>query len=170
MSLSLSEVVVPALVGGMGTLQTVLRRASAHAEAGALDPEALLGARLRDDMFDFVQQVQAATDTARRGSARLAGVEPSSLPDPERSFDALLERVQRTIEAVKGVDRGAIDRRQEESFVVDLGQEMTFTGRSYALGFAVPNCLFHVSMAYGIMRQQGVALGKIEYIAPFMSA
>jgi len=168
MSLNLSDIVVPTFVGGLGTLRTVLDRAAQHAEAEKLDVDSLLDARLYDDMFTFSQQIQAATDTARRVGQRLAGAEPSSMPDPERTFAALGERVGETLEQVRGLDKAAIDEREDVSFTVNLGMELTFTGRSYALTFGVPNFLFHVSMAYALMRHRGVQLGKVDYIAPFM--
>jgi hypothetical protein len=168
MSLNLSEIVVPTFVGGLGTLKTVLERAAEHAEAKKLDVSSLLQARLYDDMYTFTQQIQAATDTARRVGQRLAGVEPSSMPDPEGTFAALGARVQETLALVREFDPAAIDERQDVSFMVNLGMDLTFTGRSYALTFAVPNFLFHVSMAYGLMRHRGVQLGKVDYIAPFM--
>jgi len=168
MTLALSEIVIPTFSGGLGTLHNVLGRAAKHCEAQSLEPGVLLGARLKEDMFDFTEQVQAATDTARRVVERLAGGEPTSRPDPERSFEALLARVRETQGSMRSADRQAIDARQEERFTVNLGQEVPFTGRSYTLAFGLPNFLFHVSMAYGLMRQQGVALGKVEYLAPFI--
>jgi len=168
MTLPLSDIVLPTFTGGLGTLKIVLDRAAEHAVAQAVDPSLLLDARLYEDMFTFTQQVQAATDTARRVTERLAGREPSSMPDPAGTFEALRERVAQTLEAVRGADREAIDARQEERFTVDLGQPMPFTGRTYTLSFGIPNFLFHVSMAYAVMRHRGVTLGKIEYIAPFM--
>jgi len=166
--MNLSDIVVPTFVGGLGTLATVLERAAQHAEAEKLEVGSLLDARLYDDMFTFSQQIQAATDTARRVGQRLAGAEPGSKPDPERTFAALRARVSETLELVRGLDRAAIDERQDVSFTVNLGQEMTFTGRSYTLTFGVPNFLFHVAMAYALMRHRGVQLGKVDYIAPFM--
>ena len=112
-------------------------------------------------------------DTARRVTERLANREPSSKPDPESSFAALTaprRRVAETIEGVLSADRAAIDKRQDDNFTVNIGQDIPFTGRSYALAFGVPNVLFRVSMAYGIMRHNGVQLGKVDYIAPFLSA
>jgi hypothetical protein len=79
-------------------------------------------------------------------------------------------RVAETIEGVLSADRAAIDNRQDDNFTVNIGQDIPFTGRSYALAFGVPNVLFRVSMAYGIMRHNGVQLGKVDYIAPFLSA
>ena len=50
-----------------------------HAAERNIEPVALLQARLFPDMFPLVRQVQIATDTAKFGAARLAGVR-TSLP------------------------------------------------------------------------------------------
>jgi len=171
MSLTLSDVVRTTFVGGLGTLNSVLEAAAKH---GGGDPEAanaLLEARLIDDMFTLAQQVQAATDTARRVTDRLAGRDASRREDPERSIDALRERIAQTIEHVRAGDAAAIDARTDQAMTIDLGGgPMEFTGRSYALGFAIPNFLFHVATAYDILRHRGVQLGKVDYVRPFVGA
>jgi hypothetical protein len=119
-------------------------------------------------MFTFTEQIQAATDTARRGTDRLADKEATSADDPAATIDGLSERVKATIEHVSACDRPAIDASLDRKFKVNMGVELDFTGRTYALGFALPNFLFHVTTAYDILRHKGVELGKREYIAPFL--
>ena len=41
---------------------------------------------------------------------------------------------------------------------------MRVSGADYANEFAVPNFYFHVSMAYALLRQGGVSLGKRKFI------
>jgi hypothetical protein len=38
------------------------------------------------------------------------------------------------------------------------------TGRDYLADVAVPNFFFHATMAYAILRHNGVPLGKMDYI------
>jgi hypothetical protein len=40
------------------------------------------------------------------------------------------------------------------------------TGSDYFLEHALPNFFFHVSHAYAILRHNGVALGKRDYLGP----
>ncbi|MGD8863458.1 MAG: DUF1993 domain-containing protein [Myxococcales bacterium] len=168
---TLSDFTSTSFLGGLGTLRALLDAADKHAEGESIPVTDLLGARLRDDMFDFKQQVQAATDSARRITDRLSGAEASSRPDPEPTVAALLARIDETIEHVKSADASKIDENADVELSVDLGAgPMTFTGRSLALGFAVPNVLFHVTTAYDILRHRGVSLGKVMYVMPFMSA
>lgn len=170
-TMTLSDFVCTSFLGGLGTLRTVLEAAQKHAEAEAIPITELLEARLSPDMFTFTQQIQAATDTTRRITDRLSGLDASSMPDPEASVAALMERIDATIERVKSADTAKIDAMADVELSIDLGAgPMPFTGRSLALGFAVPNVLFHAATAYDIMRHRGVALGKVMYIMPFMAA
>ncbi|MCY1464236.1 hypothetical protein D9M71_822350 [compost metagenome] len=43
-------------------------------------------------------------------------------------------------------------------------QEIHFTGRTYLLGFVLPNFYFHLTTAYGILRHNGVEIGKKDYL------
>jgi hypothetical protein len=44
------------------------------------------------------------------------------------------------------------------------GQDVKFNGLQYLLGHALPNFYFHVVTAYGVLRANGVELGKRDYI------
>ena len=43
---------------------------------------------------------------------------------------------------------------------------LEFKGLPYLVGYALPNLNFHMSMAYAILRHNGVDLGKQDYIGP----
>jgi hypothetical protein len=45
---------------------------------------------------------------------------------------------------------------------------MDLPGKAFAMGAAVPNINFHLSMAYAILRKEGVPLGKKDFIMPFV--
>jgi hypothetical protein len=172
MSLTLSDLVIPSFVGALSSLRATIDAAERHAAAHDLDPRVLLDARLYPDMFSFTRQVQAASDTARRGIARLAGVEAERVEDNETSFGELAARVEMSLARVRGADRAAIDASAARVFQAPLGPgaQREFTGRSYITGFALPNLLFHVTTAYGIMRHSGVVLGKRDFLGPFIAA
>ncbi len=171
MPLSLSDVVRTTFLGGLGELNALLDAAEKHASDNPVEMTGLLDARLADDMFDFVKQIQTATDNARRITDRLVGNEPSSRPDPEPTIAALKARVDETIAHVRAADAAAIDASVDRAMKIDLGAgEMDFTGRSYALGFGLPNFTFHVVTAYGILRHRGLPLGKVGFITPYLRA
>ncbi len=170
MSISLSDALLPTLVGGLGTLSAVINKASAHCDAKSIEPTTLLEARLYPDMFTFTRQVQVASDLARRGVDRLAGREPSSVEDNETSFGELRNRVTSTITLVTATSTDTIDAAAPREITINVGKELTGTGQTYALGFVVPNFLFHVSTAYAILRERGVELGKRDFLTSFIAA
>ncbi|TCU23803.1 uncharacterized protein DUF1993 [Rhizobium azibense] len=47
------------------------------------------------------------------------------------------------------------------------GNKMTFRGDEYVTVFALPNFYFHVATAHAILRNQGVPVGKLDYLGRF---
>jgi hypothetical protein len=41
---------------------------------------------------------------------------------------------------------------------------LRFRGDVFLKHFALPNVFFHVTMTYALLRQAGVALGKMDYL------
>src|SRR5258708_19300158 len=93
---SLYTVSVPVFLRGHAVLSELLRKGEAHAASYKITPSALLTARLFPDMFPLTGQVQAASDTAKRATARLEGVEPPRFEDNEATFQELYARTQPT--------------------------------------------------------------------------
>jgi hypothetical protein len=164
--LSLYDASIPPVVRALEILATLLRKGQVHAEAEKLDPSALLDARLAPDMLPLSAQVQRVSDTAKGAAARLAGAEMPSFPDEETSFSELQERIAKTLAFVKSIRREDIDGQEAREIVLSprRGTPMTFTGQSYLQTFVLPNVYFHLSIAHGILRNQGVPIGKLDYL------
>ena len=165
MSLSMYEAAVPPLARSLNNLSAILAKAAAHAEARGFDPAVLLQARLYPDMFPLVRQVQIATDIARRGLARLAGVESSSMEDNEAGFDDLIGRIETTLTSLEGFTPEQIDGTETKAIELPIrGETLRFNGQSFLLFFVLPNVYFHVTTAYDILRHNGVELGKRDFL------
>jgi hypothetical protein len=168
MALSFYDISVPVFVRGLGQLSHVLDKGLAHAQASGTDPAALFEARLAPDMFTLAGQVQSASDAAKLGTARIAGITAPSFPDTEASYPELQARVARTIEFLHGVDRAQVDGAEAREIVMKVrGNELKFTAERYLLQFALPNFFFHVTTAYGVLRHSGVPVGKLDYLGSF---
>jgi hypothetical protein len=76
MPYSMSQASLPALEMGLNALAGLLDKAEAYAAAKKIESTILLNTRLAPDMFSLTGQVQAATDLAKNGAARLSGSEP----------------------------------------------------------------------------------------------
>jgi len=165
MTLSMYQASVPVFLQGLKNLSIILDKAAAEAPERGLEASALLQQRLAPDMFPLVRQVQIASDHAKGATARLAGLEIPKFEDTEASFDELKQRLSRVRDFVLGVAADRIDGSEERDIVLRIGgQDMTFKGQTYLLYFALPNFYFHLTTAYGILRHNGIALGKRDFI------
>ena len=165
MTISMFSAAVPVYTQFLGGLSNVLKKAEAFAEAKKIDPSVLITARIAPDMFALARQVQIATDHAKGSLARLAGVEPPVFADTETTFAELQARIAKTLDYVKTFKPEQIDGSEDKEIVLTFGtQKFPFTGQTYLTGFALPNFFFHSSMAYAILRHNGVEIGKRDFM------
>ena len=165
MTISMYQASVPVLIRMLTNLKGILQKAAAHAKAKKIDEAALLDARLYPDMFGFTRQIQIACDFARNIGARLAGVEPPSYEDNEKTFAELVSRVDRSIEYLRTLTAPMVDGSEGREIVRPIrGEPKKFTGIGYLLQFALPNFFFHTTTAYAILRHGGVEVGKNDFV------
>lgn len=165
MSLSMYQASVPVFQRTLTSLSVILEKGLAFAEARKIEPQVLLQSRLAPDMFPLVRQVQIASDTAKGAGARLAGIDIPSFPDEEATFADLQARVTKTLDFLNGIHSTQIDGSDDRTVILKTHTgEVTFTGQSYLLFFALPNFFFHVTAAYAILRHNGVEIGKLDYL------
>ena len=165
MALSLYETSVPALKRTLRALSAILAKATEYAATRKIEPGALLNARLYPDMFPLVRQIQIASDLAKGCAARLGQVEIPSYADDETTFDALQQRITRTLAFIDSVDAAAIDASEDTAIVLKLRErEVAFTGKTYLLAWVLPNFYFHAATAYDILRHNGLEVGKKDFL------
>jgi len=168
MQVSIYEISVPVYVKLLGGMKAQLDKAAAYAKAGGFEEAALLDARLFPDMWSLKRQVQAATNHAFRGTARLAGLPIPQITEAAASFADLHARIDETIAFITGVDRAAVEAGAAREITFPLGNEQrTMTGQAYFLGFTLPNFYFHLTTAYNILRHNGVPVQKTDFTGPF---
>ncbi|MDJ0842698.1 DUF1993 domain-containing protein [Crocosphaera sp.] len=165
MTLSMYQAGIPPLTRSLNNLVRILEKGATHAEAKKIDPLVLIGFRLYPDMFPLSKQVQIASDIARRGMARLAGVEAPAMEDTETTFPELINRLQKTISYLETLTPEQIDGTETKTIELPIREEIfTFDGQSFLLYFILPNVYFHVTTAYDILRHCGVEIGKADYL------
>ncbi|MEO7158889.1 MAG: DUF1993 domain-containing protein [Vicinamibacterales bacterium] len=162
MSFTIYEASVPVFAHAMTNAAAWLEKALAEGRSEAT----LMEARLAPDMRPFPAQIQMASDSAKNAVARLTETEAPAMPDTEASFAELAERCRRTVTYVQNADPSAFDGAEDREVVLKFpnGMGYRFVGREYLTGFALPNFFFHVTTAYALLRAQGVALGKPDFL------
>jgi hypothetical protein len=165
MATELYDLSVPAFTRGLKALDGLLDKAVAHAAATGQDAEAWLDTRLAPDMHPLRKQVQIACDSPKLCIARLSDVAAPVHDDSEVTIADLKGRIADTLAYIASVPRTAIDGQEACEVILTFpGGQMTFEGRLYLTGFALPNFYFHLTTAYGLLRQAGVPLGKRDYM------
>ncbi|HEX7784235.1 MAG TPA: DUF1993 domain-containing protein [Sphingobium sp.] len=165
MSLSLYDVSVPVFIRSLGNLSIMLDKGRVFADERGVAHADLLQASLFEDMAPLVAQIQRASDTARFAAARVGQQDMAPIADDETSFDDLKTRIATTIAVLKAVPADCMDGREEAEVILKTPKgDVPFTGKSYVLGFAVPNFFFHVTTAYDILRHKGVPIGKRDFL------
>lgn len=169
MSFSIHTASVPVFKQMLGALSAVLQKAETYAAERKFEPGALLQARLYPDMFPLVRQVQIASDFAKSVSARLAGIEPPAYDDTEQSFAELQARIAKVLQFIDSLPAADIDAGATRDIVLQAGtpREKKFVGQAYLLHYGLPHFYFHVTTAYDILRHNGLAVGKKDFIGTY---
>ena len=165
MALSMYQVTIPVFIRVLNNLSAILDKGAAHAEAKKIEPSVFVNARLAPDMFPLARQIQIATDAVKGCAARLAGVDIPSFADTETSFPELQERIAKTVAFLNGITEAQLEGSESKTVTLKVrGSDMEIQGLPYLTGFVLPNLFFHVTTAYGILRHNGVDLGKMDYL------
>ena len=162
---SLYHVTVPMFTSALTNLLQQLSKAEAHAQQKKFDAKALIDARLIADMLPLTAQIQVSCDNAKGAVARLAGIEPPKHEDSEKTLPELKARIAKTLDFIGTVREEQFAGADAREIVLKFPNlTLKFNGLDYVTKFAVPNFYFHVTMAYAIMRKNGVELGKGDYL------
>lgn len=167
MAFTIYDASVPVLQQMLSSLLGLLDKAESHAAEKSVEPGALLNASLTPDMFNFIRQVQIATDHAKGCVARLGGVEIPKYEDKEQTVADLRARIRKTLDFIASVKPEQFAGAESRDLkLVFPWATYEFTGQRYLTYWALPNFFFHVTTAYDILRAQGVAVGKTDFLGP----
>jgi hypothetical protein len=156
---------VPTFILMLNNLSAILDKAAAHAAVKKIDPAVLINSRLYPDMFPLSRQVQIATDNAKGSVARLAGLEPPKYEDNEATFSELIARIRKTTDYLATFKPEQIDGSEDKTITLKFrDSSRTFVGMPYLLNYVLPNIYFHIATAYGILRHNGVEIGKQDFL------
>ena len=165
MTISMYQASVPVFVRALTNLSDVLKKGEVHAKDKDANPDGLLQQRLIFDMLPLIKQIQIACDTAARGAARLAGVEPQAFPDNETTLAQAQDRIARAIAYLKSFKPEQIDGSENRKVVMKTRHgDVDFVGLAYLTEYSLPNLFFHCTTAYDILRVAGTPIGKKDFL------
>lgn len=148
----------------LGCLDAMLEKATQNAALKKYDVNVLLNMRLAPDMFPFVRQVQATCDQAKYAVARTTGKEAPSHPDTEQTVLELRARISQVIAYLGEFSEPDFAALSTVRVSTPRWEGRTMSAPDYLVEHALPNFYFHLSMAYAILRSNGVEIGKRDYL------
>jgi hypothetical protein len=166
MSYSLYDATVPMASGALKSLSQILDRAEEHPDATKL-----LTARLTEDMKPLSFQVHYAAFQAQYVAAKLSGRPDFTEPEEDLdTYEKMHARVQQALKALEEIDRETVNGNADEMTQFARRDQMMDVPVKAVVGlWNMPNIYFHVSMAYAILRKEGVPLGKRDWSRAFVS-
>jgi hypothetical protein len=175
--MQLTSLLIPSLLNQLRALSGWLDKAEAHAAKGGTRPDALLALRLAPDMFPLTTQLRFLAFQAQEPVNRLRGEEvPEGVIEVRQegrdggerpgSWAEARARVAEALRLLEAVGTDELDGAAHTPIVHDLPNGMVFdmTGETYVRDWALPQAAFHQMVAYAILRQAGVPLGKVDYV------
>ncbi len=155
---------VPQFTRMLNNLSAILDKAQAYADQKKFDVTNLLNSRLAPDQFHFIWQVQATCDTAKKYYANLSGKEAPKHEDIEKTVSDLKERIRSTIQFLETAKPEDFKGWETKKVTNPRREGKYLPAAEFAMHQAIPNFYFHMTTAYAILRNNGVDVGKLDYL------
>jgi hypothetical protein len=108
--------------------------------------------------------VQIACDTVKLAVAYLTGKPAQPQEDNETSIEQLQARIRSIITLLDGLTAADLDGAATRVVSQPRWKGEWMTGQDYFIQHTVPNFFFHLTTSYAILRHNGVAVGKRDYL------
>ena len=166
MPVSLYTATVPSFLQILPRVGGLVDKARDAAAEQGLPDSALIEAKLADDMWPFGKQITTACLHAEAAAGGVQQVETGpDLSSAPGDFAAHSARVAEVIAKLQAVQPADLDTIAYRDHVFRFGErQMGFTVADYLLSFALPNFYFHAAMSYAILRNRGLAIGKMDFL------
>lgn len=148
----------------LGTLDTLVVKAAAHDKG-----EALLQARIAEDMFPLHSQIRFTIAQVIVALDRLGNLGLTLDESEITSFAEARTRIAAAQAMVAGTDPATWPAAGDTvEFDLPNGMGFAMQAHEYCRDWATPQFYFHLMAAYAILRAEGVAIGKIDYVGHMM--
>lgn len=154
---------------GMENLVLILRKAEAHAAEKKIAPDALLNARLHPDMFSLIQQLQYVLYLPTDFAQHFADTASPHVGYDEASFADVYASLKIATDYLKAIPPQRFAERASRIVPIFLDSSRGMTALDCAASIVMPDFYFHLTIAYAILRHNGVALGKQDFIGSYQS-
>lgn len=166
MPISLYAPTVGSFLQILPSISRLVEKAEEYCSANGLAPEALADAKLAPDMWPFAKQAMLCTYHSAGAIAGVrTGVFSPNLDPAPLEFPPLRQSIEDAMAELRLIDPAELDGMVGRDMRFEFGtHRMDFTAEDFLLSFSLPNFYFHATTAYNVLRNQGLAIGKMDYI------
>jgi uncharacterized protein len=155
---------IPQFSKMLNNLSAILNKAQNYADQKKFDVSNLLTSRLAPDQFNFTWQVQTTCDTAIAFACKLSGKESPKQENKEATLPELQQRIQNTLKFLSTINPDDFKGWETRQILNPRREGKFLPGNEFAMQQAIPNFYFHMTTLYSILRNNGVDLGKKDYL------
>lgn len=162
--MDLHAIAIPTYAQMLKGLSAQLTKAEAHGGD-------LLGARLAPDMFPLSTQVRFVCNQASDLLRHLTGADSFAPAEDAADYAGLRAQLADAVARIEATPASAFDGLADKTIELKMPNGIVFdlTGEQFVRDWSLPQLYFHLMAAYAILRNQGVPLGKPDWV-PHMFA
>lgn len=166
MSISLYDAIIPGNLQIIGSVSGLVDKAAAFCAENGRSEEDMAQAKLIEDMLPFAYQVKAVAEHSLGAIKGVrAGNYSPDLAAPPTDFAGLKAKLATAATALEAIDPAEVEGYIGNDMQFSFGEMVVpFTAENFLLSFAQPNFYFHATTAYDILRAEGVAIGKMDFL------
>jgi hypothetical protein len=163
---TLHRLTIPVFIQALGNARRILAKAEKHARGRGVDMAVLLDSRLYADMYSLRQQLQYLCFIPAEFAGHFASKKPPRVGYDEKTLADLKASIAKTIAFLRTVKPAHFMARGAAPVPLFFDGSQGLPPADHIARFTLPNFFFHATVAYAILRHNGVALGKADYIGP----
>ncbi|HEY3695724.1 DUF1993 domain-containing protein [Phenylobacterium sp.] len=164
---NLYDAALPVFRQTLGAMAGVLDKGEGFAREKGVEADTLLNARLAPDMHPLAFQLAQAVNHSMGAVRKLKGEADVPFIPNYASYAEARKSVAEGVAFLAAVTPADLEGAEGRDVLFKFpGGALRFTGEGYLQSFALPNFYFHATMAYGVLRNQGVPLGKGDFLGP----
>jgi hypothetical protein len=158
------DLAVPQFLQTLRAQAAIFGKAEAHCAERGLSEADWLAARLYPDMQPLAFQVRQLLNHSSGAIARLRGMTYPRAVDPA-DFAACRTMIQGGLDTLLAIAPQELDGAAMREVIFETPQgPLTFSGGGFLMSFAFPNFYFHASIAYALLRNRGLPIGKGDFL------
>lgn len=166
MEFSLYSATIPSYLQLLRSIRALMGKAEDWCRAEDLDPETMLARRIAPDMEPLSYQVKsvAVHSLGAIEGAMLGRFAPDNSVLPN-SFAPLLSQIDAAVEGLSAIAPSQIDDLVGRDMIFAFeDHQIFFEVQDFLLSFSQPNFYFHATTTYALLRAEGLAIGKADFL------